>query len=438
MGLMELNEDSIRTNRVVIRRQWDELRLAVDAAIFPLYCTRCNHPQPNLYVHCGSRYGQVGTAKCCKCGGEIHVIDNDNIVNSIFINNYPSNEIFFSKLYLLDVKYLKQLGKEHFNNIKAALLELAEQDRFIAVDRLRTIVENEMNILTTGMKKYVTDERFLILPEDINRWIEALENAGIKHLPVKECKESSDISKKRGVLMGLFDKLKKHGQKITSENKNIKYTSNINLGQLGFMEQLDRDIVVISDDENIEIDRAVHMCISQEALNQTLQEFKRAKQKEYQFIQLPLGMAVDNVIQKTSFDALIIRGLTPQALIITKEDLMPIKDLIDSFCIMYAAARNRISNEKAFELMKDKVVYILGTLPTISMKSEGKFGFDIIKRKAEDGEEYESVKCFLTMESANKYNGGKSEITPVAVNQIKHFFGSIIIEPHRNYWVEFR
>lgn len=238
--------------------------------------------------------------------------------------------------------------------------------------------------------------------------------------------------------MGVFDKFKKHGTKVTSENKNTKYISNIGLGQLGFMEQLDRDIVVISDDGNIEIDRAMHMCISQEALNQTLQEFKETKRKEYQCIQLPLGMAVDNVIQKSSFDALIIRGLTPQELIITKEDLMPIKDLIDSFCIMYAAARNKISNEKAFELMKNKVVYILGTLPTISMKAEGKFGFDIIKRKAENGEEYESVKCFLTMESANKYNGAKSEITPVAVNQIKHFFDSIIIEPHRNYWVEFR
>lgn len=192
MGLMELNEDNIRTNRVEIRKQGDELRIIADAVIFPLYCTKCNHPQPNLYVHCGSRYGQVGTAKCCKCGGEIYVIDHDNIVSSIFINNYPSNEIFFSKLYLLDVKYLKQLGEEHFNNIKAALLELAEQDSYIAVEKLTTIVENEINILTTGTKKYITDERFSILPNDINRWIETLENAGIKDLPIKECKKSSD------------------------------------------------------------------------------------------------------------------------------------------------------------------------------------------------------------------------------------------------------
>lgn len=190
MGLMELNEENIRTNRVAIRKQGDEIGLSVDAAIFPLYCTRCNYPQPNLYVHCGSRYGQVGTVRCCKCGGEIYVTDHDNVVFSIYINNYPSNEIFFSKLYLLDVKYLKQLGEEHFNNIKVALLKLAEQEDFINVDKLTTIVENEMNILATGTKKYITDERFSILPDDINRWIETLENAGIKDLPIKEVSDN--------------------------------------------------------------------------------------------------------------------------------------------------------------------------------------------------------------------------------------------------------
>lgn len=76
-----------------------------------------------------------------------------------------------------------------FNNIKAALLKLAEQEDFITVDRLRTIVENEMNILATGTKMYITDERFSILPDDINKWIETLENAGIKNLPIKECEK---------------------------------------------------------------------------------------------------------------------------------------------------------------------------------------------------------------------------------------------------------
>lgn len=154
--------------------------------------------------------------------------------------------------------------------------------------------------------------------------------------------------------------------------------------------------------------------------------------------QMILGMALDNVIQQELYDALILYGLLPATLIITKEDLLPIKDLVDSFCIMYAVARNRLENKKAFELMNLKKVYILGTVPHAGMKAGETFGFETLKRKSETGEEYDSVKCFLTKESAEKYNGSKREITELTVGNMTHFAGSIIIEPHRNYWIEFR
>lgn len=240
--------------------------------------------------------------------------------------------------------------------------------------------------------------------------------------------------------MGLFDKLNKKNDTNSKEQiaQAKRYVSNIGLEQLGFMEQLDREVVVISDNGNIAIDHAIHMCITQDALGQTLNKLKQEKQKEFQGIQLPLGMAVDNVIQQQPYEALIIYGLAPFPLIVSKEDLMPIKDLIDSFCIMYAAVRNTITNEKAFELMKTKMVYIIGTMPTVGMKKGDTFGFETIKRKIENGEEYEAVKCFLTKESAEKYNGANREITAVLLMNIKQFFGTVIIEPHRNYWIEFR
>ena len=43
---------------------------------------------------------------------------------------------------------------------------------------------------------------------------------------------------------------------------------------------------------------------------------------------------------------------------------MPLKDIVDSFCIMYAVANNRLENSKAYELMKDKTVYFIGKLFT--------------------------------------------------------------------------
>ena len=51
---------------------------------------------------------------------------------------------------------------------------------------------------------------------------------------------------------------------------------------------------------------------------------------------------------------MIIGGLTPEEIIVSKEALMPMKDIVDSFCIMYAAANNRLENSKAYELMKIK------------------------------------------------------------------------------------
>ena len=257
--------------------------------------------------------------------------------------------------------------------------------------------------------------------------------------------------------MGLFDKLKKkkpmseeqeirtktEEQKIKEqaqeqEAEKTEYVSNIGLSQLGVTEQLDREVVVISDNGNIAIDRAVHMCITQNALDEALQILKQEKQKEFQGVQLPLGMGVDNVIQQPSYDALIIYGLAPSPFVITKADLMPIKDVIDSFCIMYAAARNKITNENAFELMESKTIYILGSVPMAGMKKGDIFGVEKIKRTTEAGEEYGAVKCFLTKESAEKYNNADRKITEAPLAGVKEVFGTVIIEPHRNYWIEFK
>ncbi len=62
-------------------------------------------------------------------------------------------------------------------------------------------------------------------------------------------------------------------------------------------------------------------------------------------MKLPLGMALDNVIQQPSFQNLVIGGLYMVDVFVPKEDLMPLKDLVDSFCIMFAAANNRIENQ---------------------------------------------------------------------------------------------
>ena len=106
---------------------------------------------------------------------------------------------------------------------------------------------------------------------------------------------------------------------------------------------------------------------------------------------------------------------------------------------MYAAANNRLENSKAYELMKDKTVFFIGKLLTDELKNGGEISYMGIERKSADGTSYEAVKCFLTKESAEQYNDSEKPVSPANLAYLQAFWGKpVIIEPHRNYWIEFK
>ena len=204
---------------------------------------------------------------------------------------------------------------------------------------------------------------------------------------------------------------------------------------LGLFEQLDRIVVAFFRKQQPSSPYDLNISITQKHLDQKKQELEPLG---YQAVQLPLGMALDNVIQQPHYKSLIIGGLAHDEIIVSKEELMPLKDIVDSFCIMYAAANNRIENSKAYELMKDKTVYFIGKLLTDIPQKGDEIAYLGIERIASDGTSYEAVKCFLTKESADKYNEEKRPVTPANLAYLKSFWGKpVIIEPHRNYWIEF-
>ncbi|EGV03927.1 hypothetical protein HMPREF9954_1221 [Streptococcus infantis SK970] len=125
---------------------------------------------------------------------------------------------------------------------------------------------------------------------------------------------------------------------------------------LGLFEQLDRIIVAFFRKQQPSSPYDLNISITQEHLDQKKQELEPLG---YQAVQLPLGMALDNVIQQPHYKSLIIGGLAPDEIIVSKEELMPLKDIVDSFCIMYAAANNRLENSKAYDLMKIKQSILL-------------------------------------------------------------------------------
>ena len=204
---------------------------------------------------------------------------------------------------------------------------------------------------------------------------------------------------------------------------------------LGLFEQLDRIVVAFFRKQQASSPYDLNISITQEHLDQKKQELEPLG---YQAVQLPLGMALDNVIQQPYYTNLVIGGLAPDEIMVSKEELIPLKDIVDSFCIMYAAANNRLENSKAYELMKYKTVYFIGKLFTDFPKAGEEIAYLGIDRIASDGTPYEAVKCFLTEESAEKYNGEKKPVTSANLAYLKSFWGKpVIIEPHRNYWIEF-
>ncbi len=213
--------------------------------------------------------------------------------------------------------------------------------------------------------------------------------------------------------------------------------SNVKLEQLGFMEQLDRNVLVVSTEENLDVDGIIYVCVTQESMLNIVNELEAKSDESCVYAQLPLGMLINSAIKNENVRAMVINGLASIPLVIVKEDLLPIKDWVESFCIMYSVVKHGMPNKRAYELLKNKIVYILGTLPRPDMKKGETFGYEVVKREVE-GEEYESIKCFLTPESARKYNKNNKPVTPVMVQVLHDFFGNVIIEPHRNYWVEFK
>lgn len=220
------------------------------------------------------------------------------------------------------------------------------------------------------------------------------------------------------------------------EEKKSVYESNVSLSQMKFYDHFDQKIALIARDQEPVIEGAVYVSLTSEATTQAIEELKHLyPESEIACTESVIGLSIDYVLQGQQ--VLIMYGFTPIPLLITKEDLEPIRDIIDSFCIMYACARNRIPVSQAYDFMKEKYVYFLGEPLTPESKT---FAVEVINRDDPSKQSYQSVKLFLTKESASEYNKENRPISEIMLKDMmalwKGTYG-LIIEPFKNYWVEF-
>lgn len=207
-------------------------------------------------------------------------------------------------------------------------------------------------------------------------------------------------------------------------------TSNVLLESLKLMEHWKYNAAVLVKDDNPIINGNIEMFLTSESLDTRLVDINP---KVYNYFQTPVIKTVDAVLHQ-DVNGLIIHGLAPTELYITKEDLMPIQDEVDSIVIMLAVLEKAIDKKKAFELLSRKGFYIIGVIPNIPAKG-AKYEFETMKRG-----DYDSVKLFLTKDHAQQYNHNSCPINKYELWGMAHFFQNwygIIIEPHEDYWVEF-
>lgn len=213
-----------------------------------------------------------------------------------------------------------------------------------------------------------------------------------------------------------------------------QYVSNTTPEQLDLFEQLDRTVALCIKEGSPLIGGALHLCVTQEGYDKAVAVLGLTGEGSGPY-QAALGMGLDTVLQQEGYQALVVYGLAGNQMdfVLTKEDLEPMRDVVDSFCILYAAARGAMPLEQGRTLMESKTVYFLGELARTGRKGEI-FGFATLKREG-----YASVRCFLTPESAQKFNKEGCPITPARVADLEKFLEgtfALIIEPHRNYWLE--
>lgn len=175
---------------ISIRKHATKNYLILDILVFPLYCSNCHSSLNELYHHTASRYGLVGRVKCPICDSEILLLDDDNIVERIYMG-VPNPTIFYhmnNKKELNDTIEFRELY--HLNDTVIQQIEaLTKQDIWSLIPEkmipLTTLIDTLQNLLSISITKqyqYITDKRFTVLPEIINHWIELLEIIGLSNL----------------------------------------------------------------------------------------------------------------------------------------------------------------------------------------------------------------------------------------------------------------
>ncbi|MDE7415776.1 MAG: hypothetical protein K2N44_05570 [Lachnospiraceae bacterium] len=238
----------------------------------------------------------------------------------------------------------------------------------------------------------------------------------------------------------------------------MKRKTNISVWQLRLFEGFNKDIMVMQRDEEEVFDDAIHVFFEKEYYDAYVAKATRYSGHRYAYHEDKLGEVINQVFDE-DIPGLVLHIRTnenaPKNLLgdekyIAAKELLGLRDAADSYHFLYTAAIDRCSREDVAARLWTKNVYIIGQLPDFRVKpKEGEkpvFELMTMKRKKDGGKvtadeyDYESLKVFLTMDSAMHFNPDKKPVNKYKLAMLSQLFRGklqIIIEPHRNYYLEY-
>ncbi|MDE7272499.1 MAG: hypothetical protein K2N95_05470 [Lachnospiraceae bacterium] len=238
----------------------------------------------------------------------------------------------------------------------------------------------------------------------------------------------------------------------------MKRKTNISVWQLRLFEGFDKDIMVMQRDEEEVFDDAIHVFFDKEYYDAYVAKAAKYSGHQYAYHEDKLGEVINQIFDEDipglvlhiSTDENAPKNLLGDEKYIAAKELLGLRDAADSYHFLYTAAIERCSREEAVARLWTKSVYIIGQLPDFRVKpKEGEkpvFELMTMKRKKDGGKvtadeyDYESLKVFLTMDSAMHFNPDKKPVNKYKLAMLSQLIRGklqVIVEPHRNYYLEY-
>lgn len=238
----------------------------------------------------------------------------------------------------------------------------------------------------------------------------------------------------------------------------MRRKTNISVWQLRLFDGFDKDIMVMQRDEEEVFDDAIHVFFDKEYYDAYVARAVRYSKHQYAYHEDKLGEVINQIFDEDipglvlhiSMNENAPKNLLGDEKYIAAKELLGLRDAADSYHFLYTAAIERCSKEEAVAHLWTKSVYIIGQLPDFRVKpKEGEkpvFELMTMKRKKDGGKatadeyDYESLKVFLTMDSAMHFNPDKKPVNKYKLAMLSQLIKGrlqVIIEPHRNYYLEY-